>query len=119
MTYKKEPKPRHQLPNRRLGENIKLTTSDGHTVHLTVGFDPEEIDRPREVFYAGGFRSGSALEFQIQDTCVMISLLLQHGHKPKEIAKSLAREEQPDGSMQYASVTGLIVEELVRSEAAP
>ena len=80
---------------------------------VRVGYDPNEHLRPREVFYSGGFRSGSALEFQIQDACVLLSLLLQHGHRPEDIGKSLARTEQPDGSMAYASMIGLIVEELI------
>ena len=82
-------------------------------MHLSVGFDPDEPDRPREVFYSAGFKSGSQLEFQIQDACVMLSLLMQHGLRPQDIAKSLARAEQPDGSMVYASITGLIVSELI------
>ncbi len=110
---KDTPDPRHNLPKRRLNETRRIETRDGHTIHLTVGYDPKEQDRPREVFYSAGFKSGSALEFQIQDACVLISLLLQHGHRPEEIAKSLAREEQPDGSMAYASVIGLIAEEIM------
>ncbi|MEP3333316.1 hypothetical protein [Sedimentitalea sp.] len=43
----------------------------------------------------------------------MLSLLMQHGLRPQDIAKSLARTEQPDGSMVYASITGLIVSELI------
>jgi hypothetical protein len=112
MTFPGEPAPRHVLPNRRLTETRKIRTSDGHTIHLSIGFDPNEPTRPREVFYSAGFRSGSQLEFQVQDACVLISLLLQHGHSPASIVKSLAREEQPDGSTAYASVIGLIAAEL-------
>lgn len=113
MTYRKKPKPRHKLPNRRLVENRKLKTQTDQTIHLSIGYDPEEPDRPREVFYSQGFKSGSQLEFHVQDTCVLISLLLQHGHMPKDIAKSLARQTQPGGGNSYASVIGLIVDELV------
>lgn len=112
MKYKKNPDPRHVLPTRRLAENIKLKTPEGHTIHLTIGYDPDEIGRPREVFYSAGFRSGSQLEFQIQDACVMLSLLLQHGLKPKDIERSLSRVEQPDGSLVHGSVIGLIAEKL-------
>ncbi|WP_299969340.1 hypothetical protein [uncultured Roseobacter sp.] len=110
-----KPTPRHDLPARRLTETRKVTTRDGHTVHLSVGFDPHEDGRPREVFYSAGFKSGSALEFQIQDSCVLISLLLQHGFRPEQISKSLARVELPDGGLSYASTTGLIADELVSS----
>ena len=33
---------------------------------------------------SAGFRTGSQLEFQIQDDCVLLSLLLQHGHRPED-----------------------------------
>jgi hypothetical protein len=114
--YNDIPEPRHNLPTRRLSETRRITTPDGHTIYLSVGFDPKDPTRPREVFYSAGFRSGSALEFQLQDDCVMISLLLQHGLSPADIAKSLARAEQPNGSMAYASIVGLIVEELIAKQ---
>ena len=107
--YKATPDPRHVLPTRRLTETRRVRTPEGHSIHLSVGFDPDEPDRPREVFYSAGFKTGSQLEFQIQDACVMISLLLQHGLKPDDIAKSLSLVEQPDGSIAYASHVGLIV----------
>lgn len=111
--YKATPDPRHDLPTRRLTETRKVKTPEGHTIHLSIGFDPTEPDRPREVFYSAGFKSGSQLEFQIQDACVLLSLLLQHGLRPADVAKSLARKEQPDGQIAYASVTGLIAAELI------
>ncbi|WP_299085881.1 hypothetical protein [uncultured Ruegeria sp.] len=111
--FHKFPAPRHQLPTRRLAENRQFTTPEGHTVHLSVGYDPDEQDRPREVFYSGGFRSGSQLEFQVQDSCILFSLLLQYGLRPDEISKSLSRVELPDGSNACASLIGRIAEELV------
>ena len=120
--YKTTPDPRHDLPARRLCETRRVETPEGHTIHLTVGYDPAEPDRPREVFYSGGFRSGSQLEFQVQDACVLISLLLQHGLTADAVLKSLARTEQPglwlDGDEEpeaetvHASHVGLIVAEL-------
>ena len=113
---KETPDPRHDLPKRRLTETRRIVTPEGHTIHLSVGYDPNEDGRPREVFYSAGFKSGSALEFQIQDACVLISLLLQHGHRPADIAKSLSRAERPDGSIAYASIIGLIADELVKAQ---
>ena len=110
--YKSTPDPRHVLPTRRLTETRRIETRDGNKIYLSVGFDPNAPDRPREVFYSAGFKSGSQLEFQIQDDCVLISLLLQHGLTSEDVAKSLARDEQPDGSMARASIVGLIVDEL-------
>ena len=111
--YKNTPDPRHVLPTRRLTETRRVETRDGHTIYLSVGFDPSDPKRPREVFYSAGFKSGSQLEFQIQDDCVLLSLLLQHGLRPEDVAKSLACDEQPDGSIARASIVGLIVDELV------
>lgn len=113
---KDKPDPRHDLPKRRLSETQRIVTPDGHSIHLTVGYDPQEDGRPREIFYSGGFRSGSALEFQTQDACVLISLLLQHGHRSDDIAKSLARVEGPDGTTNYASITGIIAEALTKAQ---
>jgi hypothetical protein len=116
MDYKDTPDPRHNLPSRRLTQTRKITTPEGHNIHLSVGYDPKEDGRPREVFYSAGFKSGSQLEFQVQDACVMFSLLLQHGLRPEDVAKSLSRSEQPDGSMIYASIVGLIAEELTLAQ---
>lgn len=114
--YRDEPEPRHDLPKRRLTETHKVTTPGGNTVYLSVGYDPHEDGRPREVFYSGGFKSGSQLEFQIQDTCVLISLLLQHVHRADDIAKSLAQLERPTGDTVYGSLTGLIVATLIEAD---
>jgi len=46
----------------------------------------------------------------------MFSLLLQHGLRPEDVAKSLSRSEQPDGAMTYVSIVGLIVAELIQTE---
>jgi hypothetical protein len=112
LEYRAAPAARHDLPDRRLTATRKLTTKEGFAIHLSIGYDPNEDGRPREIFYSGGFKSGSQLEFQIQDACVLISLLLQHGFLPTDIAKSLAREEKPDGDLDYASLIGLIVQQL-------
>ena len=111
---KNTPDPRHVLPTRRLTETRRIETRDGHRIFLSIGFDPEEPTQPREVFYSAGFKSRSQLEFQIQDDCVLLSLLLQHGLRPEDVAKSLARAEQPGGTMARASIVGLIVDKLAR-----
>lgn len=107
-----EKKKRKRLPDRRLTETRKVETDQSQTVFLSVGYDPDQPDEPREVFYSSGFKSGSMLEFQVQDFCVLFSLLLQYGMKPDEVAKSLARKENPDGTLSFASISGLIVNEL-------
>lgn len=110
--FKDTPDPRHNLPDRRLTDTRKIVTDEGHRVHVSVGFHPHDPTRPREVFCSGGFRSGAQLEFQTQDACVPLSLLLQHGHRPEDIIKSLSRKEAPDGTMHYGSLIGLIADQL-------
>ena len=109
MTKKRE---RTTLPDRRLTETRKVKTDEGQTVYLSVGYDPTHPNEPKEVFYSSGFKSGSMMEFQVQDFCILFSLLLQCGMKPDEVAKSLARKENPDGTLSFASISGLIVNEL-------
>lgn len=67
MDDKKTPDPGHVLPTRRLTEIRRVATPEGHAIYLSVGFDPAEPERPQEVFYSAGFKSGSQLEFQIQE----------------------------------------------------
>lgn len=103
---------RHYLPKRRLAETITVHPSDGNPVTLSIGYDPADPNRPREVFYSGGYKSGSQLEFHVSDACVLMSLLLQHGLQPEAIAHALARTELPNGSTTCASIIGLIAEQL-------
>lgn len=117
--YRTEPTQRHKLPDRRPSETLKILFNN-KSFYLNVGYDPKELDpetglnRPREVFYAHGFTSGSEIEFLVQDTCILISLLLQHGFYPSQIAKSLSLAECFDPSSQVykdveASTIGAIV----------
>lgn len=79
---------RRRLPNRRLTEtrHVVHRTPDGRETPLAVsiGYDPAEPARPREVFYDAGYRSGAELEFAVQDLCVVLSLLLQHGVEARD-----------------------------------
>lgn len=109
-----DPHKRFSLPTRRVSENRRLIMHGVHKVYLTLGYDPQHPQRPREVFYSGGFRSGSDLEYQMQDVCVMLSLLLQHDVAPEAIAKSMARRETALGEMEYATIVGCITEEIAK-----
>ena len=106
------PKDRKRLPTRRLVENRKVALGNNQSVFLSVGDEPADPVTPKEVFYSSGFKSGSMLEFQVQDFCVLFSLLLQLGLTPDEIGKSLARKETPEGGIEYGSISGMIVGEL-------
>jgi len=57
--YKDVPEERHVLPDRRLADTIKITTDDGHSIYLSIGTDPADLMRPREVFWWFQIRSPS------------------------------------------------------------
>jgi hypothetical protein len=84
---------RDTLPNSRLSETRKVETADGSSVYLTIGYDPDAPCQPREVYYSSGVRTGSKLECQVQDICVLLSLMLQYGFTPAQLVKSLAKQD--------------------------
>ncbi|WP_420013262.1 hypothetical protein [Tateyamaria sp.] len=45
---KDKPDPRHDLPKRRLTETGRIETPDGHTIHLSVGYDEDFLMRAIE-----------------------------------------------------------------------
>ena len=102
---------RNQLPDRRPSITTKVTwetDSGNHRFYVTMGFDPRTGD-VLEVFYADGQRSGSQLQHTIQDACVLISLLLQHGVSAGEIGKSLSTAPVR-GTDGPATVVGAIIQ---------
>lgn len=94
---------RRRPADRRLGETRKVTyvRPDGNATKIivSVGYEAADPTRPVEVFYSEGFRSGSDLEFTVQDACVLISLLLQHGISAERIASSMATRETADADL--------------------
>ena len=108
---------RRRLPHRRLTETRQVVhrSPDGRETPLSVsiGYDPVEPARPREVFYDAGYRSGADLEFVVQDLCVIVSLLLQHGVDPQEIGRSLSVSYGADDTARHGSLAGTIVAELL------
>ncbi|WP_170565890.1 TSCPD domain-containing protein [Ruegeria atlantica] len=101
---------RQILPNRRLVETRRVETAFGQTAFISVGYDPAEPLRPREVFYSAGLKSGSDLEFLLHDMCVLVSKLLQCGMPPEDVAKSLSRQETAIGDITHASLFGWILD---------
>ena len=107
------PDRRQRLPNRRPSITLPVAWSTGRGVlhfTLTAGFDPE-TGTVAEVFYADGQREGSAMQHTVQDACVVISLALQHGVQPTDLAHSLGRLPLPGGEGP-ASPIGAIVDAL-------
>jgi hypothetical protein len=92
---------RTRLPARRIADTRELFF-DNMQFTVTVGVFPD--GRPGEVF-ARCARAGSQLDGLIDDACVLVSRLLQHGEAPSILLQSLGR----DGA-RPASVIGAIVE---------
>ena len=93
---------RRRLPNRRLNETVNLRF-EGQHYHVTVGCFAD--GRPGEVFCHGG-KVGSGMDLLLDDACVALSLLLQHGVEPQALAHSMGRLE--NGAP--ASIIGALVD---------
>ncbi len=93
---------RTHLPNRRENETVDLLF-EGQRYHVTIGLNPD--DRPKEVFCHGA-KVGSGMDRLLDDTCVALSLLLQHGVKPRDLAHSMGRL----GDGAAASIIGALVD---------
>ena len=78
---------RAHLPNRRPNETADLLFERQH-YHVTIGFFAD--GRPGEVFCHGA-KVGSGMDLLIDDACVVLSMLLQHGAEPMDLAHSLGR----------------------------
>ncbi len=103
---------RQRLPDRRI-QTIQVMRWQGTELQWAVGYDRK--GRAREVF-VNGHKVGSDIEALVQDGCVLLSLLLQHGADPKDIAESLGREGI-DPNAPAASLFGLLTAELPKVEA--
>ncbi|MBX6324318.1 MAG: ribonucleotide reductase [Rhodospirillaceae bacterium] len=79
---------RWHLPNRRPNTTLTLH-HDGHTYAVTLGLDPAN-GCIREVF-GHGAKVGSAMDAILDDACVALSLLLQYGVEPAQLARSMGR----------------------------
>jgi hypothetical protein len=86
---------------------------EGRTYAVTLGFDLC-TDRVAEVFTHGA-KVGSGMDRILDDACVALSLLLQHGLEPASLAASMGR--LGDGKTP-ASIIGALADLLVR-EAQP
>ena len=98
---------RTQLPNRRPSLTVE-THWQGHEFTVTIGFDLEGV--PREIF-ADMSKIGSAMQAVLSDACVIISIALQHGIEPAELAKSVGYVPT-FGESGPASPVGVLIETL-------
>ena len=99
--------PRQRLPNRRRNETVSVTHG-GRAYAVTLGFDPA-TGEIREIF--SGAKVGSAMDAILDDACIILSIMLQHGIKPSSIVGSMGRLG-PGG--EPASIIGRLAGLLVR-----
>lgn len=114
MTHRKRPPDRRPSITQRL---VWRTEASEHHFHVTMSVDPIS-GNVIEVFYADGQRIGSQLQHAIQDACVLISLLLQYGVTPSEIAKTLS-STPVHGDPKPATVIGVIAEAIKEGVITP
>ena len=95
---------RARLPNRR-PSHLETLEVGGQVVTACVGFDPE-TDQPRELFLNGG-KEGSQFDAMLADAATVISVALQYGVPPAELAKSVGRAPElssaPGSFLQLAA----------------
>jgi len=99
---------RRRLPDRRPGITAELI-HDGRTYAVSVGFDPADAWLG-EVF-AHGAKVGSNMDGILDDACIALSLLLQHGVEPAALAGTMGR--LGDGSTP-TSIIGALADLLTR-----
>ena len=103
---------RRRLPNRRPSITRTLV-HDGGIYAVSIGFDPTD-GWLGEVFTHGA-KVGSAMDGILDDACIALSLLLQHGVEPTALATSMGR--LGDGKTP-ASVIGALAD-LIALEVQP
>ena len=87
-----------------------VIASDGMRFAVTIGFYPD--GRPGEVFTHGA-KVGSAMDGLLDDACVVVSRLLQHGVDPADLGSSMGRL----GDDRPASVIGAVIDLAARASA--
>lgn len=102
---------RTRLPNRRPNETAELEFGSVQYA-ATLGYFPD--GRPGEVFMHGP-KVGSTMDGLLDDGCILVSLLLQHGVEPSQLAASMGR--LGDGRSP-ASIIGAIADLLVERQGA-
>ncbi len=78
---------RERLPNRRDNESREFEI-EGIRCLVSVGFN--YAGQPREIFI-NSIKPGSAVDALLSDTAVLVSLGLQAGTSPAEMAHSMSR----------------------------
>lgn len=100
---------RTPLPDRRPSATATVEW-EGHRFPVSIGFDPR-TGQPLEVF--ADVAQGGQFQWAVADACVVISLALQHGIKPADLAKSLGRVPSWQGEVP-ASPLGAVVNAIMQ-----
>lgn len=95
---------RATLPDARPSVTVNVHWS-GHAFPVTIGLTWPDL-RPAEVF--ADVAKGGDFQWSIADACVVISVALQHGIAPADLAKSLGRVPV----MEWDEAAGVMVEVL-------
>ena len=83
---------RRKLPDRRMSHTISvawLAWQRAYDFQVTLGF---ALDGTVSEVFVKGSKIGSDMDAQLDDTCVLMSRLLQFGDSVQDLAKSLGRE---------------------------
>jgi hypothetical protein len=105
---------RERLPARRsqlTDSSARWPIDSGRRLHISVGLSSD--GRCLEVFARGASKTGTDLDFTLDDAAIMLSRLLQHGDRLEDIARGLSRF--PDG--RPSSIVGVIVDKAREIEA--
>ncbi len=100
---------REELPDRRPATTT-IVHWNGHDFPVTIGFTFPGL-QPAEVF--ADVAKGGDMQWAIADACVVISLALQHGISPADLAKSLGRVPSWQGEVP-ASPLGAVVNAIMQ-----
>jgi hypothetical protein len=101
---------RTRLPNRRPNETAELMFN-ATPYAVTIGYHPT-TGRIGEVFTHGA-KVGSNMDAILDDACVVLSLLLQHGLAPSALAASMGRDG--DGK-RPSSIVGALADLLAEAD---
>ena len=97
---------RQRLPSRRPNQTATLVY-DGTRYEVTVGFHPT-TGKAQEIFCHGA-KAGSSMDAILDDACILLSVLVQHGVEPASLVATMGRL---GGVGQCASIIGALAEHL-------
>lgn len=101
---------RERLPTRRPNQTFELI-HDNTTFAVTIGYDPATKEA-REVFTHGA-KVGSMMDAILDDSCILLSVALQHGIKASSVAGSMGYHGVDN---EPSSIVGRLVNLLAEQE---